>query len=246
MDPTKDQSYFLCGVDGAALRQAAFPLGVLRKSTVRRLAEEAGLCVAKKRDSYGICFIGERDMPTFLNSYLDPRPGRFRSVDGIDMGEHRGLNAYTVGQSAGLGGMERRWYVVEKEATTDTVIVAEGNDHPALFCRELEVNELWWVCDNPFRNLTPGSKISMRYRARQLQQLRRCEVELRGDAGVVVRFDAPQRAITVGQILALYAPNGAECFGGGVITSRGQSCYDAERRSVAKSGEGMRASCQRA
>lgn len=217
-DPGKDQSYFLYGLDQSQLGGALFPVGDLHKRQVRERAAAAGLVTHAKKDSTGICFVGERPFREFLGRYLPPQPGPIRSTDGEWLGEHGGLMFHTLGQRQGLGIGGRRtgsgepWYAVAKDLPRNTLIVAQGHDHPALFHRRLRASRPHWIAGSaPDRPLRCHAKI--RYR----QPDQPCWVEAADGTGVTVRFDEPQRAITPGQAVVFYRED--ECLGGGIIDS---------------------------
>ena len=213
-DAGKDQSYFLHAVPGAQLERCLFPVGELPKSEVRRIAREQGFTVAAKKDSTGICFIGERRFADFLKRYLPARPGDIRSTEGRLLGEHHGLMYYTLGQRQGLGiggvsGLtEDAWYVVDKRLDTNTLLVAQGAMHPSLLARGLECSALHWI-----DGLPDSTPLAARIRYRQADQPCTLEV-LPGSAGRVL-FEEPQRAVTPGQYVVFY--QGEYCLGGGVI-----------------------------
>ena len=215
VDHNKDQSYFLHAVGHRELEQTLFPLGEMAKPEVRRLAEKHGLATAKKKDSTGICFIGERRFTDFLQQYLPAQPGEIRSLDGELLGRHQGLMYHTIGQRQGLGigGLANHgdapWYVVEKDLEQNVLLVAQGNDHPALFKSVLHTSEILWVAGSePELPLACSAKV----RYRQADQP--CTVR-RDDGGYRVEFDQPQRAVTPGQSVVFY--QGERCLGGGVI-----------------------------
>lgn len=216
-DEDKDQSYFLHMLTQAQLRPALFPVGHLHKREVRRLAREAGLAPHDKKDSTGICFIGERPFQQFLARFLAPRPGDIESVDGIAMGRHEGLMYYTIGQRQGLGiggragGSGEPWYVVDKDLSRDTLIVAQGREHPALYARELMATQLHWIASQ-----APRLPLRCQARVRYRQPRQNCQVMADG-AGCRVRFDTPQWAAAPGQSVVFYA--GDECLGGAIIDS---------------------------
>lgn len=211
LDPQKDQSYFLYALKSAILKEVLFPVGELPKAEVRRLAQEAGLSTAAKKDSTGICFIGERNFRQFLSQFIPFEPGPILSIEGKKMGEHVGLPFYTVGQRKGMGiggqegSLSEPWFVVKKEIATNTLIVAQGLNHPALFASELAVEELTWIDAHP--NLPLACTAKIRYR----QADQPCLL----DADLNVHFQTPQRAITPGQSIVFY--EGEVCLGGGVI-----------------------------
>jgi len=215
LDGNKDQSYFLHAVGHRELEQTLFPLGDMEKPQVRELAREHGLATAKKKDSTGICFIGERRFKDFLQQYLPAQPGEIRSLEGELLGRHQGLMYHTIGQRQGLGigGLsnhgEAPWYVVEKDLEHNVLLVAQGNDHPALFKSCLFTSEILWIAGSePELPLACSAKV----RYRQADQV--CTV--RRDAGVYrVDFEQPQRAVTPGQSVVFY--QGERCLGGGII-----------------------------
>jgi tRNA-specific 2-thiouridylase len=217
VDPDKDQSYFLYMLTQAQLRPALFPIGDMHKGDVRRMAREAGLETHDKKDSTGICFIGERPFREFLARFLTPKPGDIESVDGARLGAHDGLMYYTMGQRQGLGiggragGSGEPWYVVGKDLDSDTLIVAQGHDHPALFSRGLQAGELHWI-----RGAAPAQPLRCEAKIRYRQPRQACEV-LPRDGGCQVRFDGLQWAAAPGQSVVFYA--GDECLGGGIIDS---------------------------
>jgi tRNA-specific 2-thiouridylase len=215
LDRTKDQSYFLYALNQAQLARSLFPLGELEKQQVRELAKRAGLVTHDKKDSTGICFIGERDFRQFLNQYLPTRPGEMHTPDGELVGEHMGLMFYTLGQREGLGIGGRHgcggkpWYVVAKDLARNVLIVAQGNDHPLLFHRRLRASGLNWITRQPEAPFECWAK--NRYR----QPDQPCMIECFEDDNCHVLFAKPQRAITPGQSVVFYQAD--ECLGGGVI-----------------------------
>lgn len=216
VDPEKDQSYFLYTLGQEALSRTLFPLGGLTKAEVRRIAASAGFENARKRDSTGICFIGERRFKTFLQRYLPAQPGPIETPEGATVGRHEGLMYYTLGQRRGFGvggirGAEAKaWYVLGKDLERNRLIVGQGHDHPWLFSRVLEAGTLDW-CDN--RTQTRPLRCHAKIRYRQADQS--CWVEPLAGNRCRVSFDRPQRAVTPGQSVVFY--QGEECLGGGVI-----------------------------
>jgi tRNA-specific 2-thiouridylase len=214
-DARKDQSYFLHAIGSEQLARTVFPIGDMEKPEVRTAAQAAGLPVHDKKDSTGICFIGERDFNGFLSRYLEDQPGEIRSDDGQLIGEHRGLQFHTLGQRQGLGigGVRNRpeapWYVLHKDLEHNVLFVGQGHDHPWLLSTRLEADDLNWIAgEAPQR----GARLTAKVRYRQVDQ--RCRVSAVGERLELV-FDAPQRAVTPGQSVVLY--DGDECLGGGVI-----------------------------
>ena len=213
VDAGKDQSYFLHALGQAQLAATLFPLGEMRKPDVRRLAREAGLPIHAKKDSTGICFIGERDFRSFLAHYLPARPGAIRTPAGRTLGEHSGIMYYTLGQrqGLGLGGVrdtsDRPWYVVGKDITAGALIVAQ--DEHWLLSRRLTASALTWV-----DGTAPAPTFRCTAKTRYRQDDQDCEVRITA-ATAEVRFAAPQRAVTPGQAVVFYA--GDCCLGGGTI-----------------------------
>jgi len=215
-DPDKDQTYFLYTLGQPALARSLFPIGDLPKPEVRQLAKQAGLSTHAKKDSTGICFIGERDFRAFLQRYLPAQPGEMRTPEGDYVGEHQGLMYYTLGQRQGLGIGGRRgasdapWYVVDKDLQHNVLLVAQGHDHPLLYRRELEAADLHWVAGEP-----PASEFTCTAKTRYRQPDQPCTVQQRSADRWHVLFEQPQWAVTPGQSVVFYA--GALCLGGGVI-----------------------------
>ncbi len=219
-DPEKDQSYFLYTLSSSILQKVLFPVGHLLKSDVRRMARENKLNVADKKDSTGICFIGERNFKEFLGQYLKADPGNFETIEGKKVGQHSGVAYYTIGQRRGLsiGGAGDAWYVVGKDIPRNVVIVEQGALHPALYCDELVAGELSWISGSvPITPLRCKSKI--RYR----QPDQECFIEKVNNGQVRVRFAIPQRAVTPRQSIVFYRDD--ICLGGGIIEQAGPSYY---------------------
>jgi tRNA-specific 2-thiouridylase len=215
-DRNKDQSYFLHLLGQRELSCSLFPLGELDKTTVRNMATNAGFVNHEKKDSTGICFIGERRFRDFLAKYLPAQPGAIISLDGKVIGEHGGALYYTIGQREGLGigGMaeatEEPWYVVQKNVQQNQLIVVQGADHPALFSRQLQSGPLHWISDRP-DTLPFRCRAKIRYR----QADQTCLITRVSEISSEVRFDEVQRAVTTGQSLVLYQDE--VCLGGGII-----------------------------
>lgn len=214
LDRGKDQTYFLAGLTQEQLQKALFPLGSLQKGAVRDLARRHGLPVAEKKDSTGICFIGERNFKKFLMSYLPACPGDMVDEHGKKIGRHDGLMYYTLGQRRGLGiggrsdGSGESWFVIGKDLERNLLIVQQG-EHEELYSLSLTVDKLNVI---PREDLPKTFACTAKFRYRQLDQ--RVDVELR-EGGAYVRFAEPQRAVTPGQWCVLY--RGDECLGGGPI-----------------------------
>jgi tRNA-specific 2-thiouridylase len=215
-DPNKDQSYFLYTIGQEQLARTLFPVGELLKPEVRALALETGLPVHDKKDSTGICFIGERNFREFLSGYIPPRPGDIRSDEGRLLGEHTGLAYYTLGQRQGLGiggvrgAPDEPWYVLHKDLGNNVLYVGQGHDHPWLFSRELRASRLSWVSGSA---PPAGSRLNAKTRYRQSDQA--CEIAAIDGDRMILSFERSQRAVTPGQSVVLY--DGDECLGGGVI-----------------------------
>ncbi len=211
-DAGKDQSYFLYTLQQDVLSRILFPLGELKKMEVRQRARELGFENFDKKDSTGICFIGERKFKTFLSQYLPPEPGEIRDLDEQVVGQHDGLMFYTIGQRQGLGigGEGEAWYVARKDLTNNVLSVVQGHDHPALFSQFVFVHDLHWVSGKP-----PASEFKCRAKSRYRQADQACTVETLNDKQIFVSFNDPQRAITPGQSMVLYDDD--VCLGGGVI-----------------------------
>ncbi len=216
LDNNKDQSYFLSAVNEAALERSLFPVGELEKPAVRDLAARHGFITHDKKDSTGICFIGERKFKDFLQRYLPATPGAIETVDGEEVGRHHGLMYHTYGQRQGLGigGLQQHgeapWYVVGKDLQRNVLLVAQGNDNPWLFSVVLRATQLSWI-----NRLPPVLPLHCTAKIRYRQPDQACVVEQDGEAAVRVTFIAPQRAVTPGQTIVFY--DGDVCLGGAVI-----------------------------
>jgi tRNA-uridine 2-sulfurtransferase len=214
VDPGKDQSYFLCTLGQQQLSKAIFPLGGILKKEVRDIADRAGLSTATKKDSTGLCFIGERNFKHFLSKYLPAQPGDIRSLSGEKAGRHDGLMYYTLGQRKGLGigglGTGEPWFVVRKDLQNNILYVTQGDDHPALYSQGLTASKLHWV-----NGAAPDTEFACTARFRYRQPDQGVRVAILKDGACRVAFDEPQRAVTPGQFVVFY--NDDECLGGGVI-----------------------------
>ena len=214
LDENKDQSYFLHALSREQVGSAYFPVGELEKPRVREIAATHDLITAGKKDSTGICFIGERRFADFLKTYLPAQPGPIETLDGERLGTHQGLMYHTIGQRQGLGiGGTRThgdapWYVAGKDLDSNTLLVVQGKNHPALFARRLEAEQVHWIEPPP-----TDRPLTAKIRYRQPDQTVTFEQD--GDH-LVATFDEPQRAITPGQSVVFY--DGPVCLGGAVIT----------------------------
>jgi tRNA-specific 2-thiouridylase len=216
-DTNKDQSYFLHAVNADALAETVFPLGELTKDDVRQIARDCGLAVHSKKDSTGICFIGERPFREFLSTYLPANPGPIRTPDGREIGRHYGLMYYTLGQRQGLGigGLQDAgddpWYVVDKVSADNALIVDQGNTE-LLMSGGLVASQASWINAPP---TSPGHPVRCHCKVRYRQQDQRCSVDIHAANSLRVTFDEPQRAVAPGQYVVLY--DGDRCLGGAVI-----------------------------
>ncbi len=219
LDNNKDQSYFLYTLSHEHVAQTLFPVGELEKPEVRRIAEEQGLVTAKKKDSTGICFIGERKFRDFLGKYLPAQPGQIETPEGEVIGEHMGLMYHTLGQRKGLhiGGMKNSgdepWYVVDKDLERNVLIAAQGHEHPLLFSTGLIADQLHWVNR---QDLTEPTRCTVKTRYRQTDIP--CTLTPLDGGKVKVMFDEPQIAVTPGQSAVFYLDE--VCLGGGIIDER--------------------------
>ncbi len=237
LDPSKDQSYFLHRLNQAQLSKTLFPVGELHKTEVRRIAEEIGLPNARKKDSTGICFIGERPFREFLNRYISKEPGPIKDPSGRTIGQHVGLSFYTLGQRQGLGiggikakgadmkalqarglrgaGEHTPWFVARKDIPNNTLWVVQGHDHPWLLSPQLQATDVSWCAGT---DPTPSSYAA---KTRYRQTDAPCDLQALsmpdGSAGFELSFSDPQWAVTPGQSAVLY--DGEVCLGGGVIQS---------------------------
>lgn len=221
LDSNKDQSYFLHQVGQVEIEKTLFPVGELEKPDVRKLAEEHDLVTHNKKDSTGICFIGERRFSDFLKQYLPAQPGDIETPSGDTIGKHTGLMYYTIGQRQGLqiGGLkdypEEPWFVGGKDLDRNVLIAVQGKQNDLLYTDWLSADEIFWINDEepilPFH-----CKAKVRYR----QSDQSCVIERHGDSGYLIIFDEPQRAITPGQSVVIYQDD--VCLGGGVIETTGK------------------------
>ena len=213
-DHSKDQSYFLHTLGQDALRLATFPIGEMRKADVRDEARALGLPTHDKKDSTGICFIGERRFNDFLSRFLPAQEGEIKTLEGETIGRHNGAYYYTIGQRQGLGigGEGDAWYVAEKDIKRNIVYVVQGHDHPALMTRVVMAEQLNWVTGSP-PTLPAMCKAKTRYR----QEDQNCNISMIGPNYSRIEFDQPQWAVTPGQSIVFYQDD--VCIGGGLIKS---------------------------
>ncbi len=218
-DKQKDQSYFLYLLNQYALSHSLFPLGNYTKSYIREMASEANLATSDKKDSTGICFIGERNFPEFLRQYISENPGNILTSNGKIIGQHQGLMFYTIGQRKGIGigggfgKKEKPWYVAEKDLKSNQLIIVQGRNHPLLHSRKLFAGKLHWIGETPPEN---GFNCMAKIRYRQIDQS--CQLTLEKDNSCIVSFEKDQFAITPGQSIVFFS--GEECLGGGIIEKK--------------------------
>jgi tRNA-uridine 2-sulfurtransferase len=218
LDQNKDQSYFLCRLNQVQLQKTLFPIGELKKAEVRKRAEQAGLITHDKKDSTGICFIGEQPFRQFLSRYIPPDPGLIKTTDGQSIGEHEGVFYYTLGQRQGLGiggvrgASDAPWYVVQKNIEENELIVAQDHDHPLLHSHGLTASNINWISGN-----APETPFRCHAKNRYRQADQACVIEKIDNNACRVSFESSQRAITPGQFIVFYEEN--VCLGGGIIDS---------------------------
>jgi tRNA-specific 2-thiouridylase len=223
VDDNKDQSYFLYTLGQEQLKRTLFPVGELEKSKVREYAVNADLATAKKKDSTGICFIGERKFRDFLQKFLPAQPGEIISSDGDVIGKHQGLMYYTLGQRQGLGigGLKNTsddpWFVVDKDLDKNQLIAGQGHNHPLLLNKQLIASQLDWVAGH-----APGDNFEAKAKIRYRQTEQNCTVSRLDDEQWIVCFDDLQRAIAPGQSVVFYQDD--VCLGGGIIDSMQKDC----------------------
>jgi tRNA-specific 2-thiouridylase len=216
-DRNKDQSYFLHAIDQSALDNTLFPVGELLKTEVRAIATQLNLVTHAKKDSTGICFIGEKRFKSFLNEFILARPGVIKSVQGDVLGQHDGLMFYTIGQRQGLciggtkNGEDAPWYVVDKDTTSNTLFVAQGTHHPMLYAQGLICDSIHWLTPHNEDDMPMTCYAKTRYR----QEDQACVLSPRQNNHHYVMFSSPQRAITPGQYIVFYHNN--QCLGGAAI-----------------------------
>ena len=217
LDNNKDQSYFLHAVEERAFAKSLFPVGELDKPEVRAIADKHGFVTSDKKDSTGICFIGERRFKDFLEQYIPAQPGVMETPEGVTMGEHQGLMFYTIGQRQGLGiggvkdSGDAPWYTLDKDLDRNVLIVGQGSEHPLLFNDHLAASGINWINGQPSAAEPLHCMAKTRYR----QPDQGCSVQVDTQGSCVVSFNEPQRAVTPGQSVVFY--QGDCCLGGGVI-----------------------------
>jgi tRNA-specific 2-thiouridylase len=232
-DTAKDQSYFLHGVAASALAKTLFPIGDLQKTQVRKMAHAAGLPVYDKPDSTGICFIGERPFQEFLSRHLPTQPGPIETTEGRVIGEHRGLELFTLGQRSGLrvggraGAAAAPWYVADKDAARNALIVVQDQEHPLLLSDAFDVEQMHWIGAEAAAAGPLHCTVKTRYRQRDLE----CAASHGTDCNWRVTLSQPARAVTPGQYAVFYS--GERCLGGGIIARRFNSRPGAAARTIA-------------
>ena len=218
-DENKDQTYFLYMINQHALSKALFPVGGLLKSEVRQIAREAGLPVSEKKDSTGVCFIGERNFKAFLKGFLPAQPGDMVTTDGRVVGRHDGLMYYTLGQRRGLGigggGNGQRWFVVKKDLKNNVLVVHQGEDEALLYTHEAAGSDLTWLAGHP--PVGENAALECQVRLRHRQPLQDCRLTLSGGRAFM-EFPVAQRAVTPGQSAVFY--RGQVCLGGAIIDEK--------------------------
>lgn len=221
-DPLKDQSYFLYTIKSEILDHVLFPIGHLPKTEVRRIAAKYDLATKDKKDSTGICFIGERNFKKFLSNYVTFTDGNFETLEGEIVGRHTGATYYTIGQrkGLGLGGQGEAWFVVAKDIVRNVVIVERGENHPALYADTLTATDFSFTDDRLPPNLPFRCTAKIRYR----QKDQDCTITAISEGKMVVEFDCPQRAITPRQSIVFYDKE--RCLGGAMILKPGPSYFE--------------------
>lgn len=214
LDLNKDQSYFLYTLTSDVLEKVIFPIGDLTKPQVRQIAKENGLATHDKKDSTGICFIGERKFKEFLSKFIPRASGEIKTLDDKTIGTHEGLSFYTIGQRKGLkiGGKGDAWFVVKKDMKNNMLYVAQGKNHPALFSQKLTAKKISWVNKNFNQQIPYKCHAKIRYR----QSDQSCQIDKIENDTIFVSFDSPQRAVTEGQSIVFYQKD--VCLGGAIIS----------------------------
>jgi len=218
-DKHKDQSYFLYLINQWALSHTLFPIGDYEKSNIRKIASDEGLITSKKRDSTGICFIGERNFPEFLKEFISENPGKIVTETGKVVGQHDGLMFYTIGQRKGIGvggghgKYESPWYVAEKDMGSNELVIVQGHDHSLLYSNKLRASNLHWIKGEPPTENKPYTA-KIRYR----QEDQSCTINKKDKNNFIITFKNDQFAITPGQSVVFYS--GEICLGGGIIEEK--------------------------
>ncbi|XP_076010581.1 mitochondrial tRNA-specific 2-thiouridylase 1 [Genypterus blacodes] len=228
-DLLKDQTFFLSQISQDAVRQTIFPLAGLTKDFVKKIAAEAGFHhLLQKKESMGICFIGQRNFENFILEYLEPKPGNYVSIrDGTVLGKHKGWFTLTLGQRAKIGGLHEAWFVVDKDISTGDVLVAPDTIHPALYRDTMQTDRFHWITVDPPRELAQTQMMECHFRFIHQMPLTPCTVTLNMDGSVWISLSKPLRALTPGQFAVLY--KGDECLGSGKIVRLGPSEYTLQR-----------------
>ncbi|XP_002734665.1 mitochondrial tRNA-specific 2-thiouridylase 1-like [Saccoglossus kowalevskii] len=227
LDANKDQTFFLSQISQNALQKTIFPLGELMKKEVKEIALRAGFeRIVKKKESMGICFIGTRKFQSFIQEYLETASGNFVSVeDGTIMGDHKGCHLYTVGQRSNIGGQSQAWFICHKDSTTQTIYVAPGSHHPALFYQTMITEPLYWIRQSPPKLLEKKMfECDFRFQHVNVHPLVRCTVTVNDKQQGIISLQQPLRALTAGQFAVLYDED--ECLGGARIMKTGPSLYE--------------------
>ncbi len=226
IDGSKDQSYFLSEINGDVLKKVLFPLGDMKKTQIRKIARELKLSVKDKKDSTGICFIGERKFKEFLSQYIKIKPGDFKSLDGEIVGQHSGSYFYTLGQrkGLGLGGPGDPWYVVDKNMLENIVYVERGDNHPALFVDTIEGENLHLINQDFAISFPFKCYAKIRYR----QEDQACTIHKNKDETIKIEFDYPQKSATPGQFIVFYQDQ--ICIGGVKIVKLGKSYFEMKKK----------------
>ena len=216
VDPNKDQTYFLCMLDQQQLSKVLFPIGHMMKVQVKEIARREGFETAYKKESTGICFIGERNFKDFIKNYLPAQAGIIKTLSDETVGKHDGLMYYTIGQRKGMMiqkyGTGEPWFVIDKDLKENVLYVAQGSNHPALYSKGLKATNLHWITGK-----TPPEEFKCMAKFRYRQPDRGVTIKLGFDHSCDVYFDQPERAITPGQFVVFY--QGDECLGAGIIDS---------------------------
>ncbi|KAL0120791.1 hypothetical protein PUN28_008465 [Cardiocondyla obscurior] len=229
LDGNKDQTFFLSQVPQQTLRYCMFPLGNYLKSDVKMMAIEAGLHqIARKKESMGICFVGKREFPDFIAEYIKDKPGDYIDLDsGLRLGGHNGIHKLTIGQRSKISGLSKPYFIYTKNQESNTITVVRGTDHPALYSQFLITQEVHWISEEP-RELKLNNVLNCNFRFQHRKPLVACKVYKVSNDRLLIRLDAPLRAITKGQYAVLYC--GEECLGSSIISYPGPSYFTLNRQ----------------